>query len=246
MEIPDDEDYENEWDVMDSMQAEPLPSSRVTPSSTSASKTAMEFKTPSRATPTGYSISRQRLRSNVPPFTKPRWTPYPAPQVQSSSSASIRTENESSQVSGLPSSGTHSLDLDGFEIAPVTAEKLGKFRFTPSPEKGKQAVLPDLPGAIDLTSPVQKTMGGGRVDVDSAEAACVEVANAVGVSSAQVDDADQTMVAEPLSDAKESGKETTKEEKPKVEETPLSEEQQKVLDMVMQGYVRASNASYRR
>lgn len=239
MDFPDDDDfenYENEWDAMDSMQAEPQSSKRPTASMMSASKTATEFKSPSRPTPTGHSVSRQRRRSNEPAITKPRWTPYPAPQVQSSGSASLRTENESSQPSLPPSSGTHSLDLDGFEIAPATASKPDKFRFTPSPEKKANVALPDLPkGAIDLTSPVKKSTGKAKIEPVKAEATVDDSAIHV--------DADQTIVAETPDDAQESGKETVKEEKPKVEEMPLSEEQQKVLDMVMKGYV-VSDASY--
>lgn len=235
MEFPDDEDYENEWDAMDSMQAEPPSNTRITASSSiSASKAATEFKTFSRATPTVHSGSRQRCRSSENPAMKSRWTPYPVPQVQSSSSIPIRTENGSSQLSPLPLSGTYSLDLDGFEIAPATAQKLDKYRFTPSPEKKAHVGLPDVPkGAIDLTSPVKAAAEDAKVDSKNADVIDV------GVNpSAQLLDTDRTMVAEPYFDAKESGDDSTQEVKPKAEgQLPLSDEQQKVLDMVMQGFV---------
>lgn len=243
MEILDDEDYENEWDAMDLMEAEPHSGTRMTASSSiSASKTATEFKTPSRATPTGRLVSRQRCRSDENPAMKPRWTPYPAPQFQLSSSIPIRTENGSSQLSALPSSGTYSLDLDGFEIAPATAQKLDKYRFTPSPEKKAHVALPDVPeGAVDLTSPVKAAAKGAKVDSENAD-----VTDVGGNPTAQVSDADRKMVAEPSVDAKESGNDSTKEAKPKAEEEmPLSNEQQKVMDMVMQGYVAIINTSYR-
>lgn len=259
MQYPDDDEFENEWDAMDSIQADAERPPLVTRQS-SSSKTAAQFKTPSRPASTGHTISRERRRSNEGTIAKPRWTPYPTPQVQSSDSAvtPLRTENEpSSQISVPPSSaGTTSLDLDGFEIAPATAVKLNKFRFTPSPEKGTVA-LPDVgERTIDLTdSPVkgpsckttkkesvserpsmQKKHGSdSKNDSDDVFSSSTPSTSKITIPIIQeTDDSDKTVVMDvDVVEGKEEKLERM--EKPVEEEQPLSAEQQKVLDMVMAG-----------
>ncbi|KAI5448920.1 hypothetical protein NCC49_005771 [Naganishia albida] len=258
MQYPDDDEFENEWDAMDSMQAgaeRPSLSTR-----TSSSKTAAQLKTPSRPSPTGHTIARQRRRSNEATFTKPRWTPYPTPQVQSSDSSAtpLRTENEaSSQMTVPPSSaGTTSLELDGFEIAPATAVKLNKWRFTPSPEKKAVGVVPDCGnGMIDLTdSPAKGSVGTRRKESVSEMPAMkrkgsddkyrpdsdvfsssTPTTSKIGASVVQeTSDSDRTVVMD-VDSAEGKTEKPEQVVKPVEEETPLSAEQQKVLDMVMAG-----------
>lgn len=143
--------------------------------------------------------------------------------------------------------------MDGFEIAPATASKLNKYRFTPSPEK-QTVPLPDVSdGTIDLTSPVKvstapgaQTMDSSRPGLPKGQSSSDEKLDVFSSSTSAskdttttiqaVEDSDKTMVMIADVDEAEKLKEKPEEEeKPKEEEKPLSAEQQKVLDMVMQG-----------
>lgn len=146
--------------------------------------------------------------------------------------------------------------MDGFEIAPATASKLNKWKYTPSPEK-KVMALPDVgDGMIDLTdSPAKGSVETGRKGIVEERPAVKKRKESDGKTESESDvfssstpstskiatpvvretaDSDRTLVMDV--DAAEGKEEKPEEvEKPVVEETPLSAEQKKVLDMVMAG-----------
>jgi hypothetical protein len=284
-------DVENEEDFVDSDLLESTSTLQEMQQSPSSDDTCFRKPAPAahKSTRNGPTFTRGRCRSNDSGFVQPRWTPYP--KSSGSNAASLRTENESTQASSLPpSSGTCSaLDMDGFEIAPATAKKLERYRFTPSPEKAIPVIaLPppppedfedgDVGAPIDLTentcsdeeglgySPLSRkdilknikssqlqTSPRGMAMNDDPCIGFEEPANlsilsrkaSTGGNSTikeeqrhSSDSVDLTKCSEALDDTMglepkaEAGPEAEKVEEP---EAPLSDEQQKVLQMVLEG-----------